>query len=68
MFENSDVNATVWEELEKLGDKDAWPRSDVYLDKKFDELQEQYKEWPDRIASVKDSYQSVTAGRTKSEL
>jgi len=23
MFENSDVNATVWEELEKLGDKDV---------------------------------------------
>lgn len=68
MVENSDVNATVWEELEKLGDKDAWPRSDVYLDKKFDELQEQHKEWPDRVVSVKDSYQKVTAGRTKSEL
>lgn len=46
----------------------AWPRSDAYVDKHFAELQEEHKEWPDRITSVKDSYAKLTANRVKSEL
>jgi hypothetical protein len=38
------------------------------LDKKFEELQEEYKAWPDRVASVKDSYAKVTVDRVKTEL
>jgi hypothetical protein len=38
------------------------------MDKKFEELQVQHEEWPDRVISIKDSYSKVTVDRVKSEL
>lgn len=67
MHENNEVNATVWETLEKLGERESWPRSDTYMDKKFDELLEEHKKWPDRTVAVQDSYKKVASDR-KSEL
>ena len=46
----------------------SWPRSDSFTDKKFEELQEEHRDWPDRVASVKDSFAKVTADRAKTEL
>lgn len=69
LHENNQVNATVWETLEKLGDKESWPRSDVYVDKRLEELITEHSDWPDRLASVKESYAKVTTNRSaKQEL
>lgn len=67
--ENNDVNSTVWEALEKLGERESWPRSDTYVDKKFEELNEEHRDWPNRLTSIKESYAKITADRAvKSEL
>lgn len=59
------VNSSVWESLEKLREEDAWPRSDTYIDKKYEELLEEHKDWPDRVISVKDSYSKITSSKAK---
>ncbi|RYG93571.1 hypothetical protein EON65_58715 [archaeon] len=42
------VNAETWELLEKLHKGEGWPRSDLYVRKKYEELKEIHKDWPDR--------------------
>ncbi len=42
------INADTWEHLEKLHHGEGWPRSDVYVQKKFEELKASYESWPDR--------------------
>lgn len=42
------INAETWEPLEKLHKGEGWPRSDLYVKKKYEELKESYQDWPDR--------------------
>lgn len=50
------INSAVWEPLEKLSKGEGWPRSDLYTKKKYEELLEEHKDWPDRVATLKDAY------------
>lgn len=68
MHENANVNATIWETLEKLDERESWPRSDAYLEKKYNELLAEHKDWPDRVVSIKASYGKITASKAKPEL
>eukprot|EP01041_Mallomonas_annulata_P010047 gene10047-20927_t len=69
--ENITVSASVWENLEKLSSGEGWPRSDTYITKKYSELKEEYKDWPD---SLDESYKLIkredngASGAVKSEL
>ena len=52
-FEESKfVNSAVWEPLEKLVNGEGWPRSDAYVEKKYEQLCVDYKQWPDRYCTV----------------
>lgn len=42
------VNAETWEYLEKLHRGEGWPRSDLYVQKKYEELKAIHQNWPDR--------------------
>lgn len=42
------INSDTWEYLEKLYKGEGWPRSDSYVNKKFEELKDLHREWPDR--------------------
>lgn len=56
-FEDSlDVKGSMWGDLEKLASGDGWPRSEAYVQKKYDELLDTHKDWPDRKATVEDAY------------
>jgi hypothetical protein len=67
--ENSAVNGSVWEGVEKLANGEGWPRSGTYVSKKHDELKETYQGWPDRLLSVDKGFTQVQAQMdTKSEL
>lgn len=54
--DHSSVNSTVWEPLEKLVMGEGWPRSETYLTKKYEELLEEHKGYPDRLATVKEAH------------
>jgi len=54
--EDYSVNGTVWESLEKLYNGEGWPRSDSYIQKKLDELNELHQSWPDRLIVIKEAY------------
>lgn len=54
--ESPDVPGSMWGELEKLAQGDGWPRSETYVQKKYEELLETHKDWPDRVAAVEDAY------------
>jgi len=54
--ESSNVNSTSWETLEKLSNGEGWPRSENYILKKYNELLELHKDWPDRVETVKQGY------------
>ena len=58
-FEDHSVNSTVWEELEKLSNGEGWPRSEVYVDKKYEEMNQAHSAWPDRLLSLKDGYSKI---------
>ena len=64
--EDGSINGTVWEGLEKLFNGEGWPRSDSYVLKKFEELNEVHKAWPDRLAVVKEAYAKRTINSTSS--
>ena len=64
--EDGSINGTVWEGLEKLFNGEGWPRSDSYVLKKFEELNEVHKAWPDRLAAVKEAYAKRTINSTSS--
>lgn len=61
--ESTAVNGTTWDSIEKLKNGEVstifeamdvdrysqgWPRSSAYVTKKYEELQDEYKEWPER--------------------
>jgi hypothetical protein len=62
----------VWEPLEKLTNGEGWPRSDSYVAKRYEQLLEEHKAWPDRVASLKFAYTKKLNGTAtdsvKSEL
>jgi len=60
LSESNTVNSTVWEPLEKLYNGEGWPRSDVYIKKKADELLEQEAKWLDRVATINEAYTKRT--------
>lgn len=53
---NSRVNGHVWEPLEKLAKGEGWPRSEQYVTKKYDELRELHKSFPDRLTTLEEAY------------
>ena len=62
-FEESlSVSSAVWEPLEKLTNGEGWPRSDTYVAKKYDQLLDENKGWPDRLASVRFAYSKKVNG------
>lgn len=46
------INSDTWEVLEKLHRGEGWPRSDVYVQKKFEELKALHQNWPDRCVYI----------------
>jgi hypothetical protein len=50
------INGETWEFLEKLHRGEGWPRSDLYVQKKFEELKALHQAWPDRINSLNEAY------------
>lgn len=45
------INSDTWEPLEKLHKGEGWPRSDLYVHKRFEELTTTHLAWPDRYES-----------------
>eukprot|EP01033_Poteriospumella_lacustris_P010307 gene10307-7323_t len=58
------VNAETWEYLEKLHRGEGWPRSDVYVQKKYEELKTVHQNWPDRINTLTEAFNSRTKDAT----
>ena len=58
--EDDRVNGSVWDPIEKLSMGEGWPRSDAYVLKKYNELKEEHKSWPDRLAAVESAYAAKT--------
>ena len=56
LTENSAVNASAWETLEQFSNGQGWPRSNAYLEKKYEALSAEYALWPDRKAAIDDAY------------
>jgi len=54
--ENYDSGSAVWEPLEKLVKGEGWPRSELYIAKKYEELKEQHQDWPDRMSTLDAAY------------
>jgi len=54
--ENRDIGSAVWEPLEKLVKGEGWPRSELYIAKKYEELKEQHQHWPDRMSTLDAAY------------
>lgn len=50
------INSATWEPLEKLAKGEGWPRSELYVQKKYEELKEQHKAWPDRLLTLQEAY------------
>jgi len=67
--ESSSVNGSVWEGIEKLANAEGWPRSAIYVSKKYDELKDTHSDWPDRLTSIEMGYKAVEGKlKDKSEL
>jgi len=56
LHEDKRVNGTVWEPLEKLSLGEGWPRSESYVEKKYQELKEDHAAWPDRVGTVEHAF------------
>eukprot|EP00600_Ochromonadales_sp_CCMP1393_P006289 CAMPEP_0174963254 /NCGR_PEP_ID=MMETSP0004_2-20121128/5229_1 /TAXON_ID=420556 /ORGANISM="Ochromonas sp., Strain CCMP1393" /LENGTH=443 /DNA_ID=CAMNT_0016211861 /DNA_START=293 /DNA_END=1624 /DNA_ORIENTATION=- len=50
------VNSETWEPLEKLAKGEGWPRSSLYITKKYEELKESMRGYPDRLATLEDAF------------
>ena len=50
------INNEVWENIEKLHKGEGWPRSDLYVQKKYDELLKEYQQWPDRVLALNEAF------------
>lgn len=66
--ENRDIGSAVWEPLEKLVKGEGWPRSELYIAKKYEELKEQHQHWPDRMSTLDAAYaaKKVSSDEVKS--
>eukprot|EP00599_Poterioochromonas_sp_BG-1_P012578 CAMPEP_0173161904 /NCGR_PEP_ID=MMETSP1105-20130129/18906_1 /TAXON_ID=2985 /ORGANISM="Ochromonas sp., Strain BG-1" /LENGTH=476 /DNA_ID=CAMNT_0014081465 /DNA_START=8 /DNA_END=1438 /DNA_ORIENTATION=- len=52
------INGEVWENIEKLHKGEGWPRSDLYVQKRYDELIQEHEAWPDRVIALNEAFQS----------
>eukprot|EP01039_Chlorochromonas_danica_P001312 gene1312-1433_t len=50
------INSDTWETLEKLHKGEGWPRSDAYVQKRYDDLLALHQTWPDRITTLTEAY------------
>ena len=57
--ESSAVSTVVWESLEKLFNGQGWPRSLTYAAKRYDELMEEHRGWPDRLATLHAAFKKL---------
>ena len=57
--ESGAVSSAVWEALEKLFNGQGWPRSLTYAAKRHEELMEEHRAWPDRLATVAAAYKKL---------
>jgi len=57
--ENTSVNSTEWEALEKYWNGEGWPRSDSYITKKYEEELQRIQAWPDRVETLQDAYKKL---------
>lgn len=65
--EHIDVNGTAWETIEKLVAGEGWPRSEVYVNRKYAELLADNIGWPDRVQAIKDAYAKIVKKGTSGE-
>lgn len=56
LSESKNVNSSAWETLEQFANGQGWPRSNAYLQKKYESLVSEYAAWPDRLAAVADAH------------
>lgn len=54
--EQTSVNASAWETLEQFSNGQGWPRSNAFLEKKYETLAAEYAPWPDRAAAISDAH------------
>jgi hypothetical protein len=57
--ESRAVDSHAWEALEKLAKGEGWPRSASYINKKYEELKGEHKDYPDRLATLDFGYSKV---------
>ncbi len=43
------INSDTWEPIEKLHKGEGWPRSEAYVQKRYEELKNTHQSWPDRF-------------------
>lgn len=67
-----EVPGALWGDLEKLSQGEGWPRSEAYVQKKYEELLKEHESWPDRVATINDAYKKkqkkVEGAGAKEEL
>lgn len=76
--EDDSVTGATWEPIERLVQGEGWPRSETYIEKKYNEMKDEHKGFPDRIASIDGAYaakikastaaKKASVGDDKSEL
>lgn len=64
--EDSTVNSTEWETLEKYWNGEGWPRSESYVAKKYEDELQRVQAWPDRLETLKDAYKKIAKESTTS--
>ena len=65
--ESSSVSTAIWEFLEKLVNGQGWPRSLTYAAKRYEELMEEHRMWPDRLSTITAAYKKLALGDTESQ-
>ena len=46
------INSDTWEPIEKLHKGEGWPRSEAYVQKRYEELKNTHQSWPDRFVLI----------------
>ena len=54
-----EVSGSMWGDLEKLSQGEGWPRSESYVQKKYEELLKEHEKWPDRVATINDAFKKA---------
>ena len=62
-----EVPGKMWGDLEKLTQGEGWPRSEAYVQKKYEELLKEHESWPDRVATIEDAYKKKQAKKVNLE-